>query len=148
MTARLTLRTFQVFDTTAAKVWALLEDFGALERWWPTEGPMVIERVELEGHSVGMVRHIYNRGAGTRVSERLDRLEPHERLLQLSILSPDPTRPPWYQATARVVELQDGRCRLEYDSEFTAPRGRENQVRDGILAAYREMFKGLRDATV
>jgi uncharacterized protein YndB with AHSA1/START domain len=147
MTA-LTLRTYHVFDTTAAKVWALLEDFGAIERWWPTEGPMVIERVEIEGHSIGMVRHIYNRGAGHRVSERLDRLEAQERLLQLSILGPDPTRAPWYQATARVVELQDGRCRLDYDSEFTAPRGRENQVRDGILVADREMFKGLRDATV
>ncbi|HEY2403574.1 MAG TPA: SRPBCC family protein [Steroidobacteraceae bacterium] len=142
----LTLRTFHVFDAPASRVWALLADFGAIERWWPTEGPLVIERVEVEGHGPGMVRHIFNRGARDRVSERLERLDSDERVLQLSILDRDSAHPPWYQATARLFELEDGRCRLDYESEFSAPRGRENQTRDGILAAYAVMFRGLKDA--
>ncbi len=106
----------------------------------------MIERVEVEGHGPGMVRHIFNRGARYRVSERLERLDSDERVLQLSILDRDPAHPPWYQATARLFELEDGRCRLDYESEFSAPRGRENQTRDGILAAYAVMFRGLQDA--
>ncbi len=137
-----------MFDAPAGKVWALLADFGAIERWWPTEGPLLIERVELEGQGPGMVRHIFNRGARYSVSERLETLDPHERVLQLSILGRDPVRTAWYQATARLVELQDGRCRLDYESEFSTPRGRENQTRDGILAAYQAMFSGLQNAAV
>ena len=145
--SKLTLRTFHVFDTPASTVWALLADFGAIERWWPTDGPLVIDRVEVEGQGPGMVRHIFNRGARYRVSERLERLDSIERVLQLTILDQDPNRPPWYQATARLIDLEDGRCRLDYESEFGAPQGRENQTRDGIFAAYAVMFRGLQDAT-
>ena len=145
--SQLTIRTFHVFDASAAKVWDLLADFGAIQKWWPTEGPVVIERVELEGQGLGMVRHIFNRGSAHCVSERLERLDSNERLLQLSILGRDAGRAPWYRATARLLELEDGdRCRLDYESEFSAPRGRENQTRDGILSAYRAMFSGLEGA--
>jgi hypothetical protein len=140
------IKTFHVFDASAATLWALLADFGGIERWWPTEGPLLIERVEIEGEGIGMIRHIYNRGAVGAVSERLDRLDSAQRLLQLSILGPPPMRTAWYQATGRLVELDDGGCRLDYESEFTAPRGRENQMRDGILAAYRAMFTGLQNS--
>jgi len=143
---KLTIRTFHVFEASAGVLWALLADFGAIERWWPTEGALLIERVELEGHGIGMVRHIFNRGAARAVSERLDRLDPDERVLQLSILSADPGQTAWYQATCRLVSLDEGGCRLDYESEFTAPRGRENQTRDAILAAYRAMFTGLQNA--
>jgi hypothetical protein len=136
-----------VFDTPATKVWKLLADFGAIQSWWPTEGPIVIERVELEGQGPGMVRHIFNRGSTHCVSERLERLDSDKRVLQLSILGRDSSRTPWYQASARLVELEGGGCRLDYESEFSAPRGRENQTRDGILAAYRAMFSGLQNAT-
>ncbi|MFL6599868.1 MAG: SRPBCC family protein [Steroidobacteraceae bacterium] len=144
--SKLTIRTFHVFDAPAANVWALLADFGAIERWWPTEGSIVIDSVQLEGQGVGMVRHIFNRGAPQGVSERLERLDSGERVLQLSILGRDSVRTPWYLATARLVELQNDRCRLDYESEFSAPPGRENQTRDGILAAYRAMFSGLQNA--
>jgi hypothetical protein len=143
---KLTIRTFHVFNAPAATVWALLADFGAIERWWPTEGELVIDRIELEGQGIGMVRRIFNRGAARAVSERLDRLDGVEKVLQLSILGPDPLRTAWYQATCRIVELDHGRCRLEYESEFTVPSGRENQSRDGILAAYKAMFVGLQNA--
>lgn len=143
---KLTLRTFHVFDAPADTVWALLVDFGAIERWWPTDGPIVIERVEVEGRGPGMVRRIFNRGARYGVSERLERLDSNERILQLVILDRDAARPPWYQATAHLTDLGVGRCRLDYESEFTAAQGRENQVRDGILATYAEMFRGLQDS--
>jgi uncharacterized protein YndB with AHSA1/START domain len=147
--SKLTIRTFHVFDASAAQVWKLLANFGAIQSWWPTEGPLAIERVELEGQGLGMVRHIFNRGAKHCISERLERLDSNERILQLSILGRDSGRTPWCQATAKLVELEGGRrCRLDYESEFSAPRGRENQTRDAILAAYRAMFSGLDDAAI
>ena len=145
--SKLTLRTYHVFDAAPSRVWALLADFGTIDRWWPTDGPLVIERVEVEGRGPGMVRHIFNRGARYPVSERLERLDSNERVLQLTILDRDSARPPWYEATARLIDLEDGRCRLDYESEFSPPRGRENPTRDGILAAYAAMFAGLENAT-
>jgi uncharacterized protein YndB with AHSA1/START domain len=146
--AELTIRTYHVFEASAAKVWDLLADFGAIQQWWPTEGPLTIERVELEGRGVGMIRHIFNRGATHQVSERLEQLDPDERILKLSILGRDCGRTPWYQATARIVDLETDRCRLDYESGFRTPRGRENQTREGILLAYRTMFSGLQNAAV
>jgi len=142
----LTIRTFHVFEASATKLWNLLADFGAIQQWWPTEGALTIERVELEGQGVGMIRHIFNRGATHQVSERLEQLDPAGRILKLSILGRDSGRTPWYQATARIVDLATERCRLDYESEFRTPHGRENQTRDGILLAYRTMFSGLQNA--
>jgi uncharacterized protein YndB with AHSA1/START domain len=142
----LRIRTYHAFDAPAANVWELLADFGAIERWWPTNEQPAIERVEVDGEGIGMVRRIYNRGAKHPIRERLDRLDPGERTLQLSILSPEPPYAAWYQATGRLVELGRARCRLDYESEFTAAVGRENATRDGILAAYRAMFSGLQSA--
>jgi hypothetical protein len=141
-----TLQTFHTFDSPLVRVWQLLADFGAIDRWWPTDGSLVIARVEVEGQGIGMVRHIYNRGAAHAVMERLDRLDATERILQLSILGRDPGRTAWYQATGQLLELEEGRCRLDYQSCFTARRGKENQTRDSIFAAYREMFRGLQAA--
>jgi len=142
----LTIRTFHVFEASATKVWEVLADFGAIQQWWPAEGPLVIERVELEGQGVGMIRHIFNRGARHQVSERLEQLDPDERILKLSILGRDSGRAPWYQATARIVDLETDRCRLDYESQFRTPRGRENETREGILLAYQAMFSGLQNA--
>ena len=74
-------------------------------------------------------------------SERTD-----ERILKLSILGRDSGRTPWYQATARIVDLETDRCRLDYESRFRTPRGRENETREGILLAYQAMFSGLQNA--
>ncbi len=146
MSTPLTLRTFHVFEAPAAKVWELLADFGAIQSWWPAEGALVIERVEIEGQGPGMIRHIFNRGAKHRVSERLERLDSQQHLLQLSVLGRDPGASPWYYATAKLVELGGERCRLDYESEFSAPPGRENPIRDGFLLAYQAMFSGLQKA--
>ena len=34
-------------EAPAAAVWALLADFGAIERWWPADGPILIEEVNI-----------------------------------------------------------------------------------------------------
>lgn len=134
------------FDAPAERIWELLEDFGHIERWWPEGGPVDIERVVLEGEGPGMVRHIYNAGMPAPVSERLDSLDSATRTLRLSIVGERPAGLERYQATGVVEELDDGRSRLVYHSEFEAPPDREAEARQFLEAAYSLMFAGLAQA--
>ena len=69
------IRTSHTLQAPAARVWALLEDFGAIVRWWPKDAPIRIASVTLDGDGLGMVRHILNEGASRPIDERLDFLD-------------------------------------------------------------------------
>ena len=123
-------------------IWQLLMDFGNIEAWWPADAPIDIDRVELDGSGVGMTRHIYNVGFDSPVSERLDALDLANHTLQLSIVGERPAGLLHYQATGKLTVLDDGGCRLTYDSEFIAEEGREDEARDFLLGAYELMYIG------
>ncbi len=123
-------------------IWALLMDFGNIQAWWPKDAPIEIDRVELEGSGVGMIRYIYNVGFETAVSERLDALDPENHTLQLSIVGERPAGLLHYQATGKLTELDDGGCRLTYDSEFVAQEGGDDEARAFLLGAYELMYQG------
>ena len=123
-------------------IWGLLMDFGNIEAWWPANAPIDIDRVELEGSGVGMTRHIYNVGFDTAVSERLDALDLENFTLQLSIVGARPAGLLHYQATGTLTELENGGCRLTYDSEFRAEEGREAEAEEFLLGAYELMYSG------
>ena len=123
-------------------IWQLLMDFGNIKAWWPANSPIDIERVELEGSGVGMTRHVYNVGFDTPVSERLDSLDIANYSLQLSIVGARPAGLLHYQATGKLTELDNGGCRLTYDSEFIAEEGRENEAKEFLLGAYELMYLG------
>lgn len=124
-------------------IWQLLMDFGNIEAWWPADAPIDIDRVELDGSGVGMTRHIYNVGFDSPVSERLDSLDLANHTLQLSIVGERPAGLLHYQATGKLTVLDDGGCRLTYDSEFIAEEGREDEARAFLLGAYELMYIGL-----
>jgi uncharacterized protein YndB with AHSA1/START domain len=124
-------------------IWQLLMDFGNIEAWWPADAPIDIDRVELDGSGVGMTRHIYNVGFDSPVSERLDALDLANHTLQLSIVGERPAGLLHYQATGKLTVLDDGGCRLTYDSEFIAEEGREDEARAFLLGAYELMYIGL-----
>jgi len=124
-------------------VWDLLMDFGHIERWWPKNAAVDIDRVELEGSGVGMTRHIYNAGFDSAVSERLDFLDSDNYTLKLSIVGDRPVGLLHYQATGVLTPLDGGGCRLTYDSEFIAEEGREEEAKGFLLGAYELMYAGL-----
>ncbi|GAC27486.1 SRPBCC family protein [Brumicola pallidula] len=123
-------------------IWGLLVDFGNIEAWWPKDSPIDIDRVELEGSGVGMTRHIYNVGFESPVSERLDALDTENFTLKLAIVGERPAGLLHYQATGTLTELDDGGCRLTYDSEFLAEEGREDEARTFLLGVYQLMYVG------
>jgi hypothetical protein len=132
----------------AERIWQLLADFGNIQGWWPDDGAIRIEDVQLEGQGIGMIRHILNRGARHRVSERLDFLDPTTRTLMLSIVGTRPSGITAYVAEGHIVELDATRCRMDYRALVTTTPGREEQIRQGLGKTYETMFAGLQAAAL
>jgi hypothetical protein len=130
----------------ADAVWPLLEDFADIQTWWPKGKVVDIERVEVEGNGVGCIRHIYNVGFPNAISERLDFLDPENRMLKLSIVCDLPAGMVQYQATGQLIELDANSCRMTYHGEFLAEEGKADEVRGFLLGAYDLMFQGLEAA--
>jgi len=137
------ISTSEIIEAPADSVWALLADFPEIQAWWPADGGIRIERVVCEGEGIGMIRHVYNAGVRSPVSERLDFLDPESRILMLSIVGNRPGGITAYVATARIVELDAGRCQVDYANVTTEP-GREAKVVNDIRFTWSLMFKGLR----
>ncbi len=135
------------FDAPASMLWDYLADFANIERWWPTDMPMVqIERVELEGEGIGLVRHIYNKGFAAPVSERLDYQDPATMTYKLSIVGQRPAGLTAYQATGHIEPLGQARCRLNYAGEFATASGAPDEAEAFLRVAYDLMFEGLKRA--
>lgn len=132
----------------ADSIWRLLSDFGNIQGWWPNEGAIRIEDVQIEGQGIGMIRHILNHGARHRVSERLDYLDPASRTLVLSIVGTRPSGITAYIAEGHIVELDASRSRMDYRALVTTTPGREEQVRAGLGKTYEMMFAGLQAAAL
>ncbi len=134
------------FTVSAEKVWSLLEDFGNIEAWWPSGGAVDIERVEVEGQGIGMIRHMHNAGMAKPVSEQLDAMDSSNHILKLSIVGDRPAGLVEYHATGRLLPTPEGRCILSYHGEFRAEPGREEEAKDFLVGAYELMFNGLQAA--
>lgn len=140
----LQIRTHHDFNAPSRVLWDYLQDFANIERWWPKDVPAVqIERVVIEGEGIGLVRHIYNKGFPTAVSERLDALDPESMTYRLSIVGDRPAGLVTYQATGHVEALGENRCRLNYESVFAVLPGREQEAEAFLRMAYDLMFQGL-----
>lgn len=129
------------FDVAAEKIWSLLVDFGEFEKWWPVQ----MDRIELEGEGLGMIRHLYLNGQADPVSERLDSLDHENMILCLSIIRAMPAGMIDYNATATLTKTGSDSCRMDYKGVFKAEEGREEGASQFLLGAYEAMFQGLGD---
>ena len=142
------IRVSAELTASAESIWELLADFGNIRNWWPNEGPIRIEDVQVEGQGIGMIRHILNHGARHRVSERLDYLDPANRTLVLSIIGTRPSGITAYIAEGHIVALDASRCRMDYRALVMTTAGREEQVRAALEKTYETMFAGLQAAAL
>jgi uncharacterized protein YndB with AHSA1/START domain len=138
--------TSKIIEAPAEAVWALLADFGNIEAWWPNDGDIRIEQVEVEGHGIGMVRHIKNAGVEKRVSERLDYLDPPTMTWMLSIVGTRPLGITAYVAIGRITPLALDHCRLDYRVYVTTEPGREKRVEQALRFTWGVMFSALEAA--
>ncbi len=93
------------FDTPANALWAILADFGDIS-WIPG-----LEKVELEGEGVGMIRHVTVPGM-PQLHERLDAIDHDRMVLDYSLPAVAYLKVKDYRARAHVIGLEAGRCRL------------------------------------
>ena len=104
------------FDADADRLWKILADFGDIS-WIPG-----IEKVELEGEGVGMIRHL-TVPVYPQLHERLDSIDHEEMVLEYSIPAVEYIQVEDYAARAQVFDLGPGRCRtrMTCKAEATGP---------------------------
>lgn len=138
----LTSRREEEFPVPARRLWDLVADFGNIDTWWPAG---MLEKVEVRGDGVGMVRSIHT-VVGIVLDEKLLSIDHEARELTLSIVGDLPAGIADYRATGRVTELGPDRCRLRWEGRYEVPGpDAEAGARGFIEGAYGSMFRGLRD---
>jgi hypothetical protein len=126
-------------EASADRVWDLLRDFGGLDRF-----AAGIEDCQVEGEGVGAVRTLSMPG-GLKLQERLEAFDDAGRSLSYAIIGEHPLPLDDYLSTVRVVEESDGRCTIEWSSEFQ-PKGPEDAARTMVEGIYRGGIKGIKKA--
>jgi len=122
------------FDADARALWAILADFGDIS-WIPS-----LEKVEIEGEGVGMIRHVTAPGMPV-LHERMDAIDHEKMILDYSIPAVAYVRVKNYRARAQVVALEEGGCRLIWSCQSEADGVTEAQATANTEAFY-EMVMG------
>lgn len=125
----------------ASKVWDLIADFGALEKWWP---PGMLEKVVCEGEGVGMIRYLHI-SPEMVLQEKLDVLDPNERRLELSIDGDMPIGIKNYTAIGKVVETGPSTCQLVWAGRYQVPGPDDEAAARGFIeGAYAAQAEGVK----
>ena len=119
-------------------VWGVIADFGNVS-WVPG-----IEKVDLEGEGVGMIRHL-TVPVFPQLHERLDAIDPQEKVLEYSIPAVEYIKVKNYSARAQVVDLGSGRCRVLWSCRAEAEGASEQQASDETRAFYEAMLGWIND---
>ncbi len=116
-------------DFDGEKVWAVIADFGDVS-WVPG-----VQKVELEGSGVGMVRHL-TVPVFPQLHERLDAIDHEKMTLDYSIPAVPFLHVVDYTARAQVVPLESGRCRLIWSGKARAEDASDEQASAETEAFY------------
>ncbi len=102
------------------ELWKVIADFG--EVGW-MQG---LDRVEVSGEGVGMLRAIYAGGGDTPVREELESLDEDAKRLGYGIPENNPMPVTDYHAVMAAVDMGDGRSRLDWSASFEPAPGVED----------------------
>ena len=116
----------------ASSAWTLLADFGNLS-WAPG-----MEKVEVSGEGVGMVRSIFVSGA-LPIEERLEALEHDTMRLEYTIPAGLPMPVSNYRAQAQVVATGSDQCRIDWSCSAQED-GVSPQEADAIVTGFYEQL--------
>src|SRR5581483_7409536 len=115
----------------AAKVWALLGDFGGVAKW----GGAMLQTCTVEGSGVGAVRTIGLAGGGS-IQERCEGYDEAGRALTYSIVGKSPIPIRNYVSTCRVVEVGPKESRVDWEGRFEPDGVTEEQAQQMIRGIY------------
>lgn len=100
----------------AAKLWAVIEDFGNIS-WAPG-----IDRVEVIGSGNGMIRRIHMAGLPEPIDEQLVSMDAAAMKMRYAIPRGLPMPLDDYYANAHLEKISDTSTRVSWEGEFN-PRG-------------------------
>jgi carbon monoxide dehydrogenase subunit G len=126
------------FEFAADDVWVVIADFGNVN-WVPG-----VEKVELEGEGVGMIRHL-TVPVFPQLHERLDAIDHEARVLEYSIPAVEYIGVKNYTARAKVVDLGAGRSRVRWACKADADGASEAEACDKTRAFYEAMLGWIAD---
>ncbi len=115
----------------AAKVWALLGDFGGVAKW----GGSMLQSCTVDGSGVGAVRTIGLPG-GASIQERCEAYDEAGRALTYSIVGTSPIPIRNYVSTCRVVETGANQCRVDWEGRFEPDGVAEEQAQSLVRGIY------------
>ena len=122
-------------SVSADKVWELIGGFNALPDWHPA-----VEKSELE--EGGTIRRLSLAGGG-EIIEKLEKVDDNEHVYTYSIVSA-PLPVTNYVATIKVKDEGEGKCSVEWSSEFQTPEVNENEAVQAIQGIYQAGFDQLK----
>lgn len=125
-------------EAPAAEVWALIEDFGAIDRF----SPMVVS-CRTEGPPGVGQRRVLSLDNGTLTISRLEAIDPVRRTLTYRILE---TKLPLqdYTSTMLVHERGPGRCEVVWTSHFRPQNATLAEARAFLDEGLRGSLRDLR----
>ncbi len=126
------------FDSSADILWAMLANFGDIS-WIPA-----IEKVELEGEGVGMIRHVTVQGMPV-LAERMDAIDHEQMILDYSVPSVAYLQVRNYTARAQVFGLDDGHCRIHWACQCEADGIGEDQATANTRGFYEMIMQWVGD---
>lgn len=124
------------FDHPASAVWAVLEDFGNLE--W-THG---VERIELIGEGIGMIRRLHMPGMEP-IDEQLTAMDGDAMWFSYVIPRGIPLPVNNYSAEAQVVALDDRRCEVRWLGRAEPNGIADEEAIKAIVGTYDMLFDWL-----
>lgn len=125
-------------EADAEAVWALLRDFGGIDRI-----AAGIESCTVEGEGVGALRTLRMPG-GAEIRERLEALDEAAKTLRYSIVGASPLPVDDYLATIRVTE-EGSACVVEWEGSFEPRDVPLEKVAPLVEGIYRGGIRGVRE---
>ncbi len=123
----------------ADAVWAVIADFGDVS-WVPG-----VEKVELEGEGVGMIRHL-TVPVFPQLHERMDAIDHEQMILDYSIPAVAFIAVKDYYARAKVVPIDSERCRVIWSCRAEADGVEDAEAVSKTEAFYDAVLTWIPDA--
>ena len=121
-------------DLPADTVWELVADFGNLS-WAPG-----IDKQENIGEGIGMIRRLHIKGMGA-IDEVLETCNHDNMTMSYTIPQGLPLPLDNYRATAKVVPINDGQCRIEWRSDCMVKSGtNEEDAKKLLEQTYKQLI--------
>ncbi|UCE84845.1 MAG: SRPBCC family protein [Deltaproteobacteria bacterium] len=124
----------------AAKVWELIREFGAVDRW-----AAGVESCSVEGEGVGAVRTLGMAG-GLSLQEKLESFDDAGRSFGYAIVGDNPLPFRNYHSVVTVEEKGADRCTYTWTGTFEAEPATEAQASGIIRSIYTGGIQSLRKA--